>query len=31
MILRRLHEMTGGWMVGDFEPTCLRTSACEVA
>jgi quercetin dioxygenase-like cupin family protein len=23
--------MTGGWLVGDFEPTCLRTPACEVA
>jgi hypothetical protein len=31
MKVRRLEEMTGGWLVGDFEPTCLRTSACEVA
>jgi quercetin dioxygenase-like cupin family protein len=31
MIHRRLQEMVGGWMVGDFEPTCLRTDACEVA
>ena len=23
--------MTGGWFVGDFEPTVLRTSSCEVA
>jgi len=23
--------MVGGWMVGDFEPTCIRTTACEVA
>jgi hypothetical protein len=23
--------MVGGWLVGDFEPTCLRTAACEVA
>jgi quercetin dioxygenase-like cupin family protein len=23
--------MIGGWLVGDFEPTCLKTSACEVA
>jgi len=27
----RLTDMVGGWMVGDFEPTCIRTSACEVA
>lgn len=31
MTLRRLSDMTGGWMVGDFEPACLRTTACEVA
>ncbi len=31
MIYRRLDEMVGGWLVGDFEPTCLRTTACEVA
>jgi hypothetical protein len=31
MIHRRLNEMIGGWMVGDFEPACLRTTACEVA
>jgi hypothetical protein len=23
--------MVGGWLVGDFEPTCFRTPACEVA
>ena len=23
--------MVGGWLVGDFEPSCLRTTACEVA
>jgi quercetin dioxygenase-like cupin family protein len=23
--------MVGGWVVGDFEPTCLRSTACEVA
>ena len=23
-------EMTGGWFVGDFEPTALRTGAAEV-
>ena len=28
---RRLSDMTGGWMVGDFEPHCLRTPHCEVA
>ena len=31
MRTRRLEDMVGGWLVGDFEPTCLRTSACEVA
>jgi hypothetical protein len=31
MTHRRLSEMVGGWIVGDFEPTCLRTAACEVA
>jgi hypothetical protein len=23
--------MTGGWLVGDFEPSCFNTAACEVA
>jgi hypothetical protein len=27
----RLSDMVGGWFVGDFEPTMLRSSACEVA
>src|SRR5262245_4979605 len=27
----RLTDMTGGWFVGDFEPSCLQTTACEVA
>ena len=27
----RLADMTGGWFVGDFQPTCLQTTACEVA
>ena len=27
----RLEDMVGGWMVGDFEPTCIRTESCEVA
>lgn len=31
MNMRRLDDMIGGWMVGNFEPTCLRTEACEVA
>jgi len=31
MIVRSLNEMVGGWMVGDFEPTCLKNTACEVA
>jgi hypothetical protein len=31
MIVRSLKDMVGGWIVGDFEPTCLKTAACEVA
>jgi hypothetical protein len=31
MIVRSLQDMVGGWIVGDFEPSCLKTSACEVA
>jgi quercetin dioxygenase-like cupin family protein len=31
VIQRKLADMVGGWMVGDFEPTCIRTAACEVA
>lgn len=27
----KLQDMTGGWMVGDFEPVCLPLEACEVA
>ena len=27
----RLDAMKGGWFVGGFEPTCLRTDAMEVA
>ncbi len=27
----RLTDMVGGWMVGDFDPSCYRTAACEVA
>jgi hypothetical protein len=28
---QRLTDMVGGWIVGDFAPTCYRTAACEVA
>lgn len=31
MIHHRLNDMVGGWMVGDFEPTCIPSTACEVA
>ena len=31
MTFAHLSEMTGGWIVGDFDPTVLRTAACEVA
>ncbi|MCC7010081.1 MAG: hypothetical protein IT184_14840 [Acidobacteria bacterium] len=31
MTFAHLSDMAGGWIVGDFEPTCLRTPACEVA
>ncbi len=31
MKLRKLSDMTGGWMVGNFDPVCYRTEACEVA
>jgi len=31
MKLFRLDTMKGGWFVGNFEPTCLRTDAMEVA
>ena len=31
MIVRSLQDMVGGWIVGNFEPTCLKTTACEVA
>ncbi len=26
-----IESMVKGWFVGDFEPTALRTDACEVA
>ena len=31
MKLFRLDAMKGGWFVGEFVPTCLETSDCEVA
>lgn len=31
MKVDRLDEMIGGWFVGNFEPTLLRTEAAEVA
>lgn len=31
MIQRTLEDMVGGWMIGNFEPACLKTTACEVA
>jgi quercetin dioxygenase-like cupin family protein len=31
MIVRSLQDMVGGWIVGNFEPTCLKSTACEVA
>lgn len=27
----RIDDMVGGWFVGDFEPSVLRTDVCEVA
>jgi hypothetical protein len=31
MTVHRLDDMIGGWMVGDFTPSCIRSAACEVA
>ena len=31
MQVHRLADMKGGWFVGDFVPTVLRTQAAEVA
>lgn len=31
MRFHQLSQMVGGWMVGDFEPSCIRTTACEVS
>lgn len=27
----KLDEMTKGWFIGNFEPSLLKTNACEVA
>ena len=27
----RIEDMVKGWFVGDFEPSALRTTGCEVA
>lgn len=31
MQVRALDEMVGGWFVGDFQPSALRTRGAEVA
>ena len=31
MEIRKLSEFVGGWFVGDFQPTLLRTADFEVA
>jgi hypothetical protein len=31
VIQRHLNDMVGGWMVGDFEPVCIPSTAVEVA
>ena len=31
MKLYRLEEMKGGWFIGGFEPSCVRTDVFEVA
>ena len=31
MITGKLQDMFKGWFVGDFDPSVLRTEACEVA
>ena len=31
MIRRKLSEFSGGWFVGDFEPSAFRIPECEVA
>lgn len=27
----RLEDFSGGWFVGDFEPSVMRTGECEIA
>lgn len=31
MEIHQLADMQGGWFVGDFSPTVIRTGDCEVA
>lgn len=31
MTSAHLRDMHRGWIVGNFEPTCYKTAACEVA
>jgi uncharacterized cupin superfamily protein len=31
MDVYRLNDMVKGWFVGDFEPTALRSTVCEVS
>lgn len=31
MKVSKLKDMKGGWFIGNFLPTCLRTKECEVA
>jgi hypothetical protein len=31
MEVYRIEDMVKGWFVGDFEPSVIRTSECEVA
>jgi quercetin dioxygenase-like cupin family protein len=31
MKVSRIEDMTSGWFVGAFEPSAMRTDACEVA
>ncbi len=31
MKIAKLHEMKGGWFIGNFEPSLYKTNECEVA
>ena len=31
MKVSRIEDMASGWFVGAFEPSAMRTDACEVA